>query len=988
MKKPSSTRSAFFTSRVLTGFVLTLTSIGLALVAFGLTPLKNGNSPTPHSGWLHRFASAFGVHLNVGSVDAVPAGKSGGGPSFKQIGDQTQPASAQHGSAGPYTGPRNDLRAVPSVRTPPLKKMAVIPPLLAPAPVEREPIRPTPPNDLPRGEAGAQKFQGPVGSAPNPAGVSFEGVGTGIPGFVPSSNPPDTNGRVGATQYVQWNNTSFAVWDKTGRLLYGPVAGNTLFQPLGGVCATHNDGDPTVAYDILSGRWILAQFVIGASPDFSHECVAVSATGDALGEYYLYDFVTDSTNFVDYPKIGVWPDGYYMTGHVFNAAATAYLAGRIFVFERDKMLQGLPARQLQKDLKTYNGRAQYGFLPSDLDSLTPPPAGEAAFVIGPDPVSNRNLDSTRVAVTWGNTPTITLTETKIAATWSVAPCVGSPNNSNINCVPQPAPATAADYLDNLSFHLMYRLPYRNFGGNPVQESLVANITVKGSASQPAHGAIRWFEFRNAGGSTTAPSVFQAGTYDPDNAYRWMGSIAMDKDHNIALGYSKSSTSVIPGIYINGRLSTDPPNTLGAEATVKAGIGVQIAGQNRWGDYSAMTIDPVDQCTFFYTNEYLPNNGEFNWATRVSTHKFPSCVAAPAWGTVRGTVTASPGNTRLSGVLVTLSNGYAGATNANGVYSILVPPGTYTATAADLDRNCTTASPASANVVVTSGGTVTQDFSMSGGSNLQSNGFTIDDSSGNDNGVINSNECVNLNLAVKNNGCAVQRNISATLTTTTPGVTVTQGSSSYPNLAIDASGINATPFQIQTSNSFECGTTIDLNLNLTYAGGNKVVTFAVPTCTGGADQVIPPSTLTTADLTQADRLGRDGQPSTCAGKGCPGGGFAGTKFYKTYNFRNDSAADACFTVTINAALGGQGDIESAAYVNSYNPANLCENYLGDSGVVGLGTTLPNTSYSFIVPAHSDFVVVVNTTGTTTSSEFSGTVSGFFDFTPGPGPCPAR
>jgi hypothetical protein len=276
--------------------------------------------------------------------------------------------------------------------------------------------------------------------------------------------------------------------------------------------------------------------------------------------------------------------------------------------------------------------------------------------------------------------------------------------------------------------------------------------------------------------------------------------------------------------------------------------------------------------------------------------------------------------------------------------------------------------------------------MRGGSNLESNGIAIDDSSGNHNGVINSNECVNLNVALKNNGCADERRISATLTTSTPGVTITQGSSSYPDLAIDASGVNAVPFQIQTSNSFVCGTNIDFNLNLTYATGNKVVTFTVPTCTGGPDQTFGPDSLTTSDLTQSDRLGRDGQPSGCGGKGCPGGGFAGTKYYKTYTFRNEGGAPACFTVTINAALGGAGDIESAAYLNSYNPANLCQNYLGDSGVVGLGTTIPNVSYSFTVPANSNFVVVVNTTGTTTSSVFSGTVSGFFDSTPGPGPCP--
>jgi hypothetical protein len=177
------------------------------------------------------------------------------------------------------------------------------------------------------------------------------------------------------------------------------------------------------------------------------------------------------------------------------------------------------------------------------------------------------------------------------------------------------------------------------------------------------------------------------------------------------------------------------------------------------------------------------------------------------------------------------------------------------------------------------------------------------------------------------------------------------------------------------------------MNLTFPNGSKTVSFAVPTCSGGANQTIPSNVLDANDPTQADRLGRDGQPSSCNGKVCPGGGFPGTKRYQTFNFRNDSVSAACFTVTINAALGGAGDIESASYLGSYDPNNLCLNYLGDSGIVGLGTTIPNVSYSFVVPGQSDFVVVVNTTGTiTASSVFSGTVSGFFDFTPGPGPCP--
>jgi hypothetical protein len=963
MKKNSTTRSAFINPRALIGLVLLF--MGALLALFALDSQKFG---------------------------ALPATKGGGaGVPLSKIPGEPLPATSQDQTPANYTGPHKDVRPVEAVRTRPLRELPKIPPALAVRREVREPARPKPPTDTPT-RGFMQSFSGPVLSAPNPTGVSWDGVGVGLAGFIPSSNPPDTNGRVGAKQFVQWNNTSFAVFNKTtGALLFGPAAGNTLFQSLGGVCATHNDGDPVVSFDILAGRWVLSQFVVGADPEFSHQCVAVSETEDATGEYFLYDFVTDPVNFVDYPKTAVWPDGYYMSGHVFNSTGTAFLAGRIFVFEREKMLKGLPARQLQADLKKYGNKPQFGFLPSDLDSLTPPPAGEAAFLIGPHPTSVNRLTSTRVAVTWGGAPRIRLTESLIAETWGIPPCVSDTDvGDHRDCVPQPAPATPTDYLDNLDFRLMYRLAYRNFGGSPVQESLVGNVTVNGAPSRPGHGAIRWYEFRNAGSSTTTPTVFQASTYDPDSAYRWMGSIAMDKDHNIALGYSKSSLSVKPSIFITGRLAADTPNTLGTEALVQAGIGVQTAGAgNRWGDYSAMTLDPVNQCTFYYTNEYLKTNGAFNWSTRIASFKFPSCTSAPAWGTLTGTIRSSPSNTPLSGVVVTLSNGYAGATNASGVYSFLVPPGTYTAMAADADRNCTSASPPSPTVTITSGGTTTQNFSMVGTSNLQLNNVAINDAtSGNGNGVINSNECVNLNVALKNNGCANATGISATLTTSTPGVTVTQGSSNYPNMPIDAIGTNSTPFQIQTSNSFACGTEIEFDLTLTFPNGSTTVPVIVQTCTGGADQTIPPTTLTASDLTQADRLGRDGQPSGCGGKACPGGGFPGTKFFKTYNFTNSAAAPACFTVTINAATGvpGVGDIESAAYLNSYNPANLCQNYLGDSGVVGLGTTVGSASYSFTVPAQSNFVVVVNTTGTTTSSEFSGTVSGFFDFTPGPGPCP--
>src|SRR5215831_6283339 len=385
MKKKCSTRSAFFNRRIFIGVFLIIVSGILAVLAFGLRldSQKLASLSKPKRGGA-----------------GVPLSKIPGEP-LQGIQDQT-PAN--------YKGPRNNSRPVNPVHTRPLRDLPKIPPALA---VRREVLEPAPPKaptDKPTGGF-VQAFLGPAVSAPSPTGLNFLGVGVGLAGFVPSSNPPDTNGRVGAKQYVQWNNTSFAVFDKTtGALLFGPAAGNTLFQSLGGACAVHNDGDPVVSFDILAGRWVLSQFAVVASPDFSHECVAVSQTDDATGAWYVYDFVTDSQNFVDYPKMGVWPDGYYMSGHVFNAAGTAFLAGRIFVFERDQMLKGLPARQLQADLKQYSNKPQFGFLPADLDSLTPPPAGEAEFFIGPNPATKNRLTSTRVAVTWGAAPKITLTE--------------------------------------------------------------------------------------------------------------------------------------------------------------------------------------------------------------------------------------------------------------------------------------------------------------------------------------------------------------------------------------------------------------------------------------------------------------------------------------------------------------------------------------------------------------------------------------------------
>lgn len=992
MKIKNSSRAAFFNLRLLIATLLCLTAGMLTLLAFAATQQRDNNRQTISSSrWLTRLASTLGIYSSGSGGGAVKLDKNPAERAQAQVPSQTAQAI-------PYSGPPHDLSPVTAVRTGKLRNMAPIDPETVEKHYHPEPILPNPPTKSGGPDGPFQTEAGQLISAPTPTGVSFDGVGVGLGGFNPGSNPPDVNGRVGATQYVQWNNTSFAVFDKTtGALEYGPAAGNTLFQALGGACASHNDGDPVVSYDILAGRWVLSQFVVAAGKTtYSHQCFAVSTTSDATGEYYLYDFLTDATNFVDYPHTGMWPDGYYMATHVFSAspeglpvaAPNAFITARLYVFERDKMIDGLPARMQSVDV----GRGS-GLLVADLDSLTPPAAGEAEFVMSPSGALTNTTLFFRVATTWGAAPAVAVIEgTPIANGLANAPCLSGVNSPARDCVPQPAPAVGKDYLDHLGGHYMYRLAYRNQGTQAApDESIVMTGTTTGVPT--THGAVKWWEFRNPtpGSSTTTPTIFQSGTYDPDTSYRWMSSIAMDKDRNTALGYSKSSTTIKPGIYLTGRLAGDSAGTMGAETEMQAGLGVQLGGGNRWGDYSSMTIDPIDQCTFYYTNEYLKTNGAFNWSTRIAAFKFPSCVsAANLYGTVTGTITSSETGAPISGVRVALSNHYAGASDVNGVYTILVPAGSYTAIAADPARNCASASPAFATVSPPGGGSVVQNFIMSGTSKLEGNGVTIDDSLGNNNGIVNRGECVLVNLGIKNNGCAKATGISGTLTTTTPGVTIEQGNSNYSDKAIDETGANSTPFKISVSNSFTCGTEIVLNLNLNYAGGSKPVSFTIPTCAGGPDQQIPLSQLTTSDSTQQDRIGRNAVPSTCAGKTSPGGGFAGTHYYKTFTFTNTSGAARCYTVAIDAGLNGPGDIESVAYDQTYDPTMLSTNYLGDTGISGLGTTVAHASYAFTVPAGHNFVVVVNTTGTATngsiaSSQFSGTVSGFVDNNAGPGDC---
>ena len=436
-------------------------------------------------------------------------------------------------------------------------------------------------------------------------GLGFDGLGVGG-GYTPNAAPPDTNGSAGATQYVQWVNEDFAVYDKaTGSRIYGPAAGNTLWSGFGGPCQSFNDGDPIAQYDKAANRWVMTQFAVSSQP--YTQCIAVSDTSDATGTYHRYSF-SYGRNFNDYPKLGVWPDGYYVTYNMFRNGRS-FIGSQVCAIDRDAIL-GIAARAVTQQCVQLSSSFG-GLLPSDLDGSIAPPAGTPNLLLN---FGSNSLRLWKFKVNWTTPSSSALTgPTTIAVASFTTACGGGA------CIPQ---SGTSQQLDSLADRLMYRLSYRHFADG--HEALLVNHSVTAGGGS----GVRWYELRNPTGgtmSTGTPVLYQQGTYAPDTLYRWMGSAAMDKVGNIAVGYSVSSSGMFPSIRFTGRAPSDPLGTLNIpETSVFNGGGSQLPTLNRWGDYSNLSVDPVDDCTMWYTTEYLKTNGTFNWSTRIANFKLAGC----------------------------------------------------------------------------------------------------------------------------------------------------------------------------------------------------------------------------------------------------------------------------------------------------------------------------------------------------------------------------
>jgi hypothetical protein len=419
--------------------------------------------------------------------------------------------------------------------------------------------------------------------------------------------PPDTNGAVGASQFVQMVNVTIAVYDKsTGALQLGPAAIHSLWTGFGGLCEfgggtpTYADGgDPVVLYDHLAGRWLVTQLQYNSSFTQTAQCIAVSTSSDATGSYNRYEFDFGS-NFPDYPKFSVWPDAYYNSINVFPPKSFA--GAMACAFDRNAMISGAAAAAICfQQPPTVSS-----LLPADVDGSTLPPSGSPNYFVGL--ADSTHLNFFRFHVDFSTPANSTFTGPTLVPVAAFSEICA--RATNVSCIPQPSPG---ERVDALSDRVMFRLAYRNFGDH---ESLVVNHTVAGGPL----GAVRWYEIRNP----AAPFVYQQATiFDPTVNY-WLGSIAMDKAGNTALGFSASSQALYPSVYVAGRAPSDAPGAMFGPLVLVTGSGSQFSSYHRWGDYSSMSIDPTDDCTFWYTNEYYQTTSSFNWSTRIGSFKFTSC----------------------------------------------------------------------------------------------------------------------------------------------------------------------------------------------------------------------------------------------------------------------------------------------------------------------------------------------------------------------------
>ncbi len=533
--------------------------------------------------------------------------------------------------------------------------------------------------------------------------TSFEGIDAASVAH-PEADA-DTNGAVGTKQFMEWTNVYYQAYDKVtfAPVWSTPQPGTTPFVTNGlTTCNNLNPGDGVILFDNLASRWVIA----GHSPPPNYYyCVAVSSTDDLTSsslKWYTYAFSLNSflgtnaegtTYYPDWPKIATWPDAYYV-GMDMGDPNKNYLdvAMMACAMDRANMLIGAAARPIQCFVSP-NPVVSSSYLahspePADVEGTVPPPAGSPEYFASiQNPVldgvtkSSSTFNLWQFHVDWTTPSNSTFLQNSVPVTSYIPGCYSTASPGNTECVPQPTTATTGVHIDSVGDRFMFRFAYRNFGE---YQSYLASHTVQPAAGMRTQTGIRWYELRGNG----IPTVFQSGTISPDKAlYRFMPSIAQDQSANAAVGYSISSASTHPGMSASWWNLTS--QTTPTEIPLISGSGDEQNG-TLWGDYSSMTVDPVNGCTFWYVNEYLGANQTGSaviWKTRISNFTAPSCGIASA-----APSTLSFGNqafgTSSATRPVTLTNSQAVTMNISGVGFGGTNPGAFTQT-----NNCGSSLPA-------------------------------------------------------------------------------------------------------------------------------------------------------------------------------------------------------------------------------------------------------------------------------------------------------
>jgi hypothetical protein len=629
--------------------------------------------------------------------------------------------------------------------------------------------------------------------------VSFDGLSNydNIDAYGAVIIPPDMTGDVGPNHYVQAVNALVRIYNKVGTPLTPPFKMSQLFASLGTPCSARNDGEATVVYDQLADRWLLSQYCT-LFPPF-RQMIAISKTGDPTGEYYLYEFVMPNIRLNDLAKFGVWPDGYYMSTEEYLGADFAGTG--MFAFDRQKMLVGDPAASYVYFNRPSATTSRLGdLLPSDLDGLRPPPPGSPNIFVGYSATEYGDAgDALRLFdlhADFEHPENSTFTERPESPLPVAAFDPTSP--AGRTDISQPAPG---EKLDSNSDRLNYRVAYRNFG---TDESLLITQTVRLS-QEPYTAGTRVYQLKRSGG---AFSVDEQSTIGNETASRWIGSGAQDYQGNIAVSYSQVTDLEPPSVMYTGKLAGDPSGVFRDEGSLMRGTGVQKAFGWRWGDYSGMSVDPSDDCTFWMIGEYYSIESQkfsdFTWLTRIGAFKFPECIRA-AHGSISGTVRSSTTGEALPGATVTASV-YSRVSDNNGSYGTMaVLPGTYTITVTApgyLPRNH--------EVTIADGQALVSNFDLTPVPVFVDPQILLSAESCAANGVPDPGETVTVEVTLRNTGASSAEALRVTLLPT-GGITDPGPPQVYGLLTPGAAATR--PFSFTVDSSLACGDPVRLGFRL-------------------------------------------------------------------------------------------------------------------------------------------------------------------------------